>query len=542
MIETTPRISRPPFACPSCGAPLEVEAVAKCPVEALSFERNAGVWNLIAPEREAYFERFIEEYDRIRAMEGRGGASPEYFRRLPFEDRSGRFDADWRVRAASFACFVDDVLEDLERSRPSSGALRILDLGAGNCWMSNRLSARGHAVVAVDLRTGPEDGLAAHSHYENRFEVVRAEFDRLPFEDASINLAVFNASFHYSENYERTLREAMRVLKPGGRIVILDTPLYHVASSGDAMIRERSARFVKQYGTASDSLSSEGYLTEKRLRQIAARCGVTWSLHRPTYGLGWMIRRGVSRLRNRREPARFAVIEGVPSVAAESAIEHMTPTRLLRGIGRTGLRIRYLARQKRLLRQTSETTIEGLRLNIPAGVFHPNVFRSGIVLAQLLLDGVLPPGARVLDLGCGSGICALAAAKRGADVTASDINPDAVAATLHNAALNGLEMSALKSDLFEHVGRFDVVLFNPPYYAGAPETRFDLAWRSDDLVERFSRQLSRHLRPAGFALVVLSSDGRSGDYLRRFEADGHRITRVAERRFLNETFTIFRLR
>jgi release factor glutamine methyltransferase len=67
----------------------------------------------------------------------------------------------------------------------------------------------------------------------------------------------------------------------------------------------------------------------------------------------------------------------------------------------------------------------GLRLVAPIGVFHPGLFFSSGVLADHIERSELL-GRRVLDVGCGSGLLSLAAARAGAIVTAIDINPAAV--------------------------------------------------------------------------------------------------------------------
>jgi ribosomal protein L11 methyltransferase len=78
------------------------------------------------------------------------------------------------------------------------------------------------------------------------------------------------------------------------------------------------------------------------------------------------------------------------------------------------------------------------------------------------LDGHLPPGAEVLDFGCGSGILALAAARLGAGhVTAYDIDPQALLATGQNAAANGLSaLISLCTSSTDLPARTDIILAN----------------------------------------------------------------------------------
>src|SRR6185369_10934332 len=107
------------------------------------------------------------------------------------------------------------VLPAIERA--ASGPLRVADLGAGNCWLSYRLALRGHRPVAIDILGDPLDGLAAGRHYQGKtpFLRVNGEFDDLPLAAGSLDVAIYNASIHYSTDYRRTLAEARRCLRPG---------------------------------------------------------------------------------------------------------------------------------------------------------------------------------------------------------------------------------------------------------------------------------------------------------------------------------------
>jgi ribosomal protein L11 methyltransferase len=83
------------------------------------------------------------------------------------------------------------------------------------------------------------------------------------------------------------------------------------------------------------------------------------------------------------------------------------------------------------------------------------------LLALAALEPLVGPGSTVLDVGCGSGVLAVAAAQLGAGrVVAIDIDPAARAATLDNAARNGVEVELPRVPLSEVPGRFDVVLAN----------------------------------------------------------------------------------
>src|SRR5512144_3328712 len=105
----------------------------------------------------------------------------------------------------------------------------------------------------------------------------------------------------------------------------------------------------------------------------------------------------------------------------------------------------------------------GIDLVVPP---HVQVIEStSDLLGRVVLEEVRP-GERVLDMGTGSGVNAILAATKGADVVAVDINPHAVKAARANAARNKVEdrIAIRRSDLFEAVeGRFDLVVFDPPF-------------------------------------------------------------------------------
>ncbi|MGC2111296.1 MAG: class I SAM-dependent methyltransferase [Candidatus Korobacteraceae bacterium] len=245
----------------------------------------------------------------VRTAEGRGSDSDDYYLALPYRDLSGHNQSQWTIRARTFEYFERRILPPLEASQACP--LTILDLGAGNGWMSYRLALRGHRPCAVDLLTNDSDGLAAADHYREQlpdlFPRFQAELDCLPFEDSRFDLAVFNASFHYSEDYVQTLGEAIRCVRPGGSIVIADTAWYRREESGQQMIAERQNAFTHRHGLPSNAIKSQEYLTDQRLASLASACGIRWDVYSPSYGLRWAMRPWIAKLKGKREPSRFRI-------------------------------------------------------------------------------------------------------------------------------------------------------------------------------------------------------------------------------------------
>jgi SAM-dependent methyltransferase len=302
--------AQPRLACPLCHTLLEPNGrdQFRCPKDRRVYSQQAGVWRCLLPERGIYFAQFLREYNAVRAAEGRGSSESEYYRALPFADLSGRYSADWRMRARSYTTFIQRVLVLFEKQHPT--AMKVLDLGAGNGWLSNRLARRGHTPAALDLRTGDRDGLGAIRHFNLPILAVQGEFDCLPFPDGEFDLVVFNASFHYATDYTITLRESLRVLDRDGRLAILDTPFYRRADSGQAMVLERQAQFLQKYGFPSNALASENFLTPERLKELQHDLHLDWQTIQPFFGLSWLLKPWIARLRGRREPANFPILIG----------------------------------------------------------------------------------------------------------------------------------------------------------------------------------------------------------------------------------------
>lgn len=187
--------------------------------------------------------------------------------------------------------------------------------------------------------------------------------------------------------------------------------------------------------------------------------------------------------------------------------------------------------------------VAGVPLVVIPSVANPKLLRTGAFFAEVIDAGVVATRGAVLDMGTGSGVCAVFAARRASRVIAVDINRAAVRCTRINAALNALEdrIDVRHGDLFEPVGgeQFDAVLFNPPFFVGPPADERDAAWRSIDLARRFAAELGRHLRPRGAAYVLLSSIGDACvSFEQELRANGFRLEAVARKRFVNEVLTL----
>jgi release factor glutamine methyltransferase len=163
---------------------------------------------------------------------------------------------------------------------------------------------------------------------------------------------------------------------------------------------------------------------------------------------------------------------------------------------------------------TEKFFFNGIELEVPDTVYYPR--EDSILLAEALSSYNIR--GKCLEMGCGSGLSSIVMARAGGDVTAVDVDEEAILAIKKNAEINGVSLDVVKSDLFDEIDKnekFDLITFNPPYL---PEGQEDyMKYLKDikhqvfggktgrEIIARFLKEAGFHLNKNGKILLQIST-------------------------------------
>lgn len=180
------------------------------------------------------------------------------------------------------------------------------------------------------------------------------------------------------------------------------------------------------------------------------------------------------------------------------------------------------------------------------GVFFPHFTISTKLLLQFLETKNLE-NKSFLELGCGTGIISVLAAKKNARVVASDINPTAIENAKLNATKNEVAITTYFSDLFVDIPQqqFDFIIINPPYYPRAPKTIAEEAWFCGKHFEYFEKLFSTitpWIHNQSEVYMILSEDCKIEQIKKIALINGLELTIVQEKKKFGELNYVFRLK
>ncbi|HEY7515386.1 MAG TPA: methyltransferase domain-containing protein [Vicinamibacteria bacterium] len=171
------------------------------------------------------------------------------------------------------------VAEGLRKAQESLGAGPWYVLAAGGDSVARSLSA-DHRVVVVSSRLADTGGAPA-ADPEGGFPRAEAELDEIPLEPGRVDLVVAEASLHDGPSLSRGLVELRRVVRRGGALVALDSPVFRRRADGEAGIVQAMREERALVGMAVPRESRPGYLVRADLAEQFRDAG--WSVE----VLGW---------------------------------------------------------------------------------------------------------------------------------------------------------------------------------------------------------------------------------------------------------------
>jgi release factor glutamine methyltransferase len=159
-----------------------------------------------------------------------------------------------------------------------------------------------------------------------------------------------------------------------------------------------------------------------------------------------------------------------------------------------------------------EVDVNGLNFQVLENVFSPEFYDDARFFTAELKK-IVKPGDKLLEIGTGIGATAVIMAKEGCEVTATDINPDAVKNAKLNAELNSVEMEVVESDIFDGINpdeQYDFIYWALPFgYVDEDKELTTLQGAIFDpgyeLHRRYVSEAKDHLAPDGRLLVGFSN-------------------------------------
>ncbi len=277
------------------------------------FVVSGGIPHLLKPDRAVALEKFCTQYDAVRLQEGWANENPEFYLQLPVRDLSGRHVKEWRLRARSFE-WLEKWLEKFAAGKP----LRVLEVGAGSGWMSQKLAAH-HQVLACDVNAG-RHGLSAIPPAQRQFMAVQAGLDCLPLAGRSFDMIIANASLHYAPNREIFFEQAHRALRPSGKLIVMDSPVYPHQKALQAA-QQRTRAYYAQAGFPELAQNYGGLLDE----HFERRPDFHFVRRRRDFATAALFKKILREKLGGEAAARFPVFIGEPRALPNEDSQESTP-------------------------------------------------------------------------------------------------------------------------------------------------------------------------------------------------------------------------
>jgi 2-polyprenyl-3-methyl-5-hydroxy-6-metoxy-1,4-benzoquinol methylase len=238
----------PPVCCPACHNQLPSSLVCQC---GQHYTSTNSVLRLLTGSEGRYIRAFASLTSSVRRASGRNTLRREDYALLPYVV-GWRDSHEWHLRRHDLA-----IMRHLLYRRTN---LQILDVGAWNGWLSQRLAQAGHAVTGADYFDDPHDGLAAQRYTIAPWRAIQCDLADLAVL-GKYDVVVLNRCLQFFPEPLRYVTSAYDQLKPGGMLVLLGLQIFNNPRTKALHMQRLQAEHRQRYGFELFLRPCTGYLT-----------------------------------------------------------------------------------------------------------------------------------------------------------------------------------------------------------------------------------------------------------------------------------------
>ncbi|MFT6209533.1 MAG: 2-polyprenyl-3-methyl-5-hydroxy-6-metoxy-1,4-benzoquinol methylase [Bacteroidia bacterium] len=222
-----------------------------------AYQDLGGLHSFLKPELRRRLEDFLEAFEDFREKQNNRILDPKKYPELPFVDENPE---SWKNRQRD--------IEFLEKIFSIAGK-RVLEIGAWNGWLSNRLALSGATVCAIDYFKDPYDGLAAKTHYPNsNWTTIQMDCEDLTVFRPGFQFIIFNWHLMTCSEPWKVIEQAIQLLANDGVLIILGFLVVKKTDDTEAYFKQVSNQFQKEYKLPFGLRPFTGYFTPIDLNHL----------------------------------------------------------------------------------------------------------------------------------------------------------------------------------------------------------------------------------------------------------------------------------
>lgn len=202
--------------CPNCNQALNSQSF-KC-VNGHQMRFKDDILILLEDSFKETLQNYTTTFAKLRNNDNKRLTDAKIYKQLPNAPKL-KWQYPWRVRRYDLA-----VIANLLKKRKQQ---HILEVGAWNGWLSNRLTEWGHIITAIDFFIDEYDGLGAKKFYDNTWQTIQMNVYDLSVLDDLYDVIIFNRCIQFSTNPPAYVASAIKKLAPNGLLIITGLGIYY---------------------------------------------------------------------------------------------------------------------------------------------------------------------------------------------------------------------------------------------------------------------------------------------------------------------------